>query len=128
MLKLFAMVGIGSGIGGMARYAVSLWMNRLISQPGPWGTLTVNLLGCLLIGFLSALFARHTSLSEQWRVLLTVGFCGGFTTFSTFVNESHALLADHRSWLMLLYAVGSFAIGLIALQAGRSLAEFTCSL
>ena len=76
-------VGAGSFIGGIARYLVSLAMKG-ISKGFPWATILVNLLGCLIIGLLWGFLSRNASESTSWGLFLTVGLCGGFTTFSTF--------------------------------------------
>ena len=92
MIKSFLIVGIGSFIGGTLRYGISTLMKQVCHQGFPWGTLLVNLLGCLVIGVLYALFSKYSSLSNPWCLLLTTGLCGGFTTFSTFANESIQML------------------------------------
>lgn len=119
MIKLILAVGAGSCLGGIARYGLTEMVKHTFGAPGTWGTLAANLLGCLLIGIFYGLLARHTQLADHWRLFLTVGFCGGFTTFSTFVNESHTLILDGRTPLMLLYATASFALGLLALHIGH---------
>ena len=84
-------VGAGSFIGGVARYLVSIAMKG-IGKEFPWATLTVNLLGCLLIGLLWGLLSRNATESTSWSLFLTVGLCGGFTTFSTFSKEALTML------------------------------------
>lgn len=80
----------------------------------PWGTFAVNLAGCLLIGCLAGVFSRYTS--QPLNLLLTVGFCGGFTTFSTFSRESLALLQSGQWWPLVTYVILSVVLG-IALTA-----------
>ena len=87
-------MGIGSFVGGALRYLISTWMKNACSQGFPWGTLMVNLVGCFLIGVIFALFSRFSSTSHPWCLLLTTGLCGGFTTFSTFANESLQMLQN----------------------------------
>ena len=89
----------------------------------PWGTFAVNLVGCLLIGILFGLTERGGSFSPHMKVLLITGFCGGFTTFSTFAHENYLLLNDSRFWILFLYAVLSFAFGLLLAHAGHALAR-----
>ena len=86
IIKDIILVGTGSFLGGIARYLVSLGMNGMGSA-FPWATMTANIVGCLLIGLLWAAFNRLNA-SSQLNLLLIVGFCGGFTTFSTFSKES----------------------------------------
>lgn len=91
LIKNILAVGAGSFIGGAARYLVSLAMKG-IGKGFPWATLVVNLLGCLMIGLLWGLLSRNASESTTWGIFLTVGLCGGFTTFSTFSKEALTLL------------------------------------
>ena len=94
MIKSLCLVGLGSFVGGALRYLISTWMKNACSQGFPWGTLMVNLVGCFLIGALFALFSRYSSTLHPWCLLLTTGLCGGFTTFSTFANESLQMLQN----------------------------------
>ena len=94
MIKSLCLVGLGSFVGGALRYLISTWMKNACSQGFPWGTLLVNLVGCFLIGVIFALFSRFSSTSHPWCLLLTTGLCGGFTTFSTFANESLQMLQN----------------------------------
>ena len=117
MIRDLILVGLGSGIGGMCRYLVSLMM-RSTSNGFPWGTFTVNVAGCLLIGLLWGLTSRFSHLSPTLSLFLMVGLCGGFTTFSTFSKEGLSLLLGHQFLLFLLYCVGSVVVGLIAVGVG----------
>lgn len=83
MIKSILIVGAGSFLGGAARYAVSLMMKNQ-GKGFPWATLTANLFGCLLIGILWGSFSRSSNDGSDLALFMTVGFCGGFTTFSTF--------------------------------------------
>lgn len=96
MKELF-LVFLGGGAGSVCRYLASLLIGRNIASAFPWPTLSVNLLGCLLIGLLYTLSER-CSLAQEYRLLLTVGLCGGFTTFSTFSNEALHLLHSGMHW------------------------------
>ena len=108
-------VGAGSFIGGVARYLVSLAMEG-IGKGFPWATLTVNLLGCLLIGLLWGLLSRNATESTSWGLFLTVGLCGGFTTFSTFSKEALTMLQAGQIGGFSTYVVVSVLAG-IALAA-----------
>ena len=108
-------VGAGSFIGGVARYLVSLAMKG-IGKGFPWATLTVNLLGCLLIGLLWGLLSRYATESTSWGLFLTVGLCGGFTTFSTFSKEALTMLQAGQIGGFSTYVVVSVLAG-IALAA-----------
>ena len=120
MLKDLLFVGIGSFIGGVGRYLISLSM-KSASTGFPWGTFVVNLLGCLLIGLFYALTAKYSNLSNQLTLLLTVGLCGGFTTFSTFSNEALKLLQCGDYLTLCLYVMGSVILGIAAVFFGYQL-------
>ena len=117
MLKDLLLVGLGSGLGGMCRYLVSQLL--VTTQNGfPWGTFTVNIVGSLLIGLLWGLSSRLPSLSPVLTLLFMVGFCGGFTTFSTFSREGLSLLQTQNYTLFLLYTLGSVVLGILAVMVG----------
>lgn len=118
MLKAILYVGLGSFLGGAARYSVSLLAARICQSPGVWATFAANIAGCLLIGIFYGLFERHQLSGENLRLFLTVGFCGGFTTFSTFINENYAHLSQGRFMQAAIYAALSLFIGLVALYLG----------
>lgn len=117
MLSTLLAVFIGGGLGSVARWYVSLKMNG-ISPVLPLGTLTVNLVGAFIIGLGIAIFSRMTHLDPVWKLLLTTGFCGGLTTFSTFSLELVYMLQDGRFAAallnILLNLVGSVAMTLLA--------------
>lgn len=117
-------VVLGSGIGGGSRFLLSKVINDNSSGVFPWATFVVNLTGCLLIGFIFGLIDRGVNISPQLRALLITGFCGGFTTFSTFAHENYLLFNDSRFWIVFLYAVLSFALGLLLAHAGHYLSRF----
>ncbi len=87
-------VGAGGAIGAIGRYLLSTWIYSLTGRAFPWGTLAVNLLGSLLMGFLSVWLLERMTLSTEMRALLMVGFLGAFTTFSTFSLETLLLLEE----------------------------------
>jgi CrcB protein len=112
-------VALGSAVGGMGRYAVSGLGARFISETFPWGTLAVNVLGSLIIGVLAYVIPVDTRLlTEGERELLMVGFCGGFTTFSSFSLEA-LNLARNGDWPAAAgYVAGSLVLCLIAVAIG----------
>ncbi len=117
-----ALVGVGGFFGSVARYVVSL----LLSPVAPWfpfATLSVNILGCFLIGFLSELAISTTLVSPEARLFLVTGFCGGFTTFSSYMFEDTALLRDGQLFYATIYLAGSIAGGFIALYTGTLFAK-----
>lgn len=123
MIKDFILVGLGSFLGGGTRLIVSRIIQTYTTTSVPLATFTVNILGCLLIGFFSSLNYSSASLSPQTRLILTTGFCGGFTTFSTFISESSNLIKTGNTTLTALYIIASIAIGFIALVAGIHIAK-----
>ena len=110
-------VGAGSFIGGIARYIVSLAMKG-ISKGFPWATLLVNLLGCLIIGVLWGFLSLNTSESTSWGLFLTVGLCGGFTTFSTFSKEVLTMLQTGQIWGFASYIALSIPAGIALVALG----------
>ncbi len=117
IIKNVAVVGAGSFIGGAARYLVSLLMKG-IGKGFPWATLSANLVGCFLIGFLWGLFSRTASEGSNWALFLTVGLCGGFTTFSTFSKEALMMLQSGNLWGFAGYIALSVIAGIALVAAG----------
>jgi fluoride exporter len=115
------LVGLGGGIGSILRYLCQKWVNDSYQHNFPLATFLVNVSGCLLIGILYALGEKGNILSPQTRLLLVTGFCGGFTTFSTFAFENMNLLRTGDSFYFLLYAIGSVAVGIMAVYVGSLL-------
>lgn len=123
MLKDFLLVGLGSFFGGGSRFVLSKLIQVWSPLSFPLGTFTVNILGCLVIGFLSGLHWPGGWMSPSVKLVLTTGFCGGFTTFSTFMNESSALMRDGNYLYVALYLGLSVALGLLAVVAGNACAK-----
>ena len=117
MLQLLLAVFIGGGTGSVARWFLSMRFNPM-HQVIPLGTLTANLIGAFIIGMGLAWFNRMTHIDPMWKLLVTTGFCGGLTTFSTFSAEVVFLLQDGRiNWALANIAVnmlGSFAMTALA--------------
>lgn len=111
-------VGAGSCLGGMARYLLSVAVQTRAGGLFPWGTFAVNLAGCLVLGFLYGMLDRGFQLSAPMKLFLTVGFCGGFTTFSTFVNENYVLFTHPAPVVAVIYAAATLVAGLFLLYAG----------
>ena len=118
MTKLMLMVFLGGGIGSMLRYAAQLlFAGRITPGSFPWSTFAVNLAGSFLIGLFYALSARF-HLSDDVRLFLTTGLCGGFTTFSTLSHESVTMIRQGCYGTFLIYAAASIALGVAAAFAG----------
>lgn len=117
-----AVLSLGGSLGVNARYWLGAWMNRWASPQFPWATVTINVSGSFLIGFLTLTLTRwlpHPNL----RLLVITGFLGGYTTFSTFEYESATLWERGEVWLMAANMVGSVAAGFAAVLLGMALAR-----
>lgn len=123
MLRQFLLVALGGALGSALRYLTALLLARHYTGSIPLATLVVNLVGCFLIGLLIGLCSDMTHL----RLLFITGFCGGFTTFSTFTAESYSMFREGAYGLALLYIAGSVLIGLLALWLGLSLSRLVAS-
>jgi len=123
MVKHILLIGTGGFIGSVARYYVSrlnlLWDFLSI----PIGTLLVNIAGCFIIGFLTGISDKSNLLSTDMRLFLMVGFCGGFTTFSTFANENLMLLHTGEILSIILYTSLSVILGFLAVYLGYVLSN-----
>jgi len=119
MVKSILIVGFGGFIGTVARFLISRYFQLNYTSVFPWGTLVVNILGCLLIGIIYGISEKGDFLSPEVRLFLTVGICGGFTTFSTFSNDAFLLLRQEEWIRFAFYASFSFFLGLLAVYAGR---------
>lgn len=120
MIKAILLVGTGSFIGGALRYLISQCI-PFHSSGFPLGTFIINIAGSLLIGLIWGIFNRYTNLSSDLCLLLTTGLCGGFTTFSTFSNESLKLLQSNNYTAFFLYVIGSVVLGILASFLGMSI-------
>ena len=117
-MKLLLIVFMGSGIGGVARYAMQNWIAGANPSIFPFGTFIVNLTGCFLIGLFYALGEKGGLLTPEWRIALTTGFCGGFTTFSTFAFENMNFLRTGDYFYLALYIFFSVTLGIAGVFLG----------
>lgn len=115
-------VAAGGALGAILRFVVSGWVQELSAGTFPWGTLTVNVLGSLILGF-TVVWLQSTVTSAEVRVFATIGLLGAFTTFSTFTYETAALLQDGEWWTAGGYVLGSLAAGLLGVMLGIGLAS-----
>lgn len=122
MVKMLLYIGAGSAVGGVLRYLVTRGLQSLFPVAFPWGTFAVNVSGCFVIGLVCGLCDRQFCLSPELKAFLTVGLCGGFTTFSSFVNETY-LLMESSGTMALLYTLASLVVGLMLVHIGYVLAR-----
>lgn len=118
MLKNLLLIGTGGFLGSIARYLVSQLNLTVSFHSIPVGTLTVNIAGSFLIGFLTGIAEKSMILTPEWRLFLMVGLCGGFTTFSAFANENLMLIHNGQVLAVLLYTGLSVFLGFIAVYLG----------
>ena len=121
-MKNVLLVFIGGGFGSVARYL----LGKLLNSPEsgiPFGTFAANILGSLLIGIILGLAAKNESLTQEQTLLLATGFCGGFTTFSTFAYENHVFLKNGDFMTFALYTIASFILAFLAVFAGIYLSK-----
>jgi len=116
-MKSFLLVFLGGGLGSGLRYLVSIAMNQY-SKVLPFGTFTVNILGCLLIGLILGYTQKENTLTSNQTLLLATGFCGGFTTFSAFANENLELIKNGEILNFSIYTIGSILVGVLAVFIG----------
>ena len=119
MLKSILIVGFGGFIGTVARFLTSRYFQENLSSFFPWSTLIINILGSLLIGIIFGISEKGDFMSPDVRLFLTVGICGGFTTFSTFSNDAFLLLRQEEWIRFAFYTSMSFFLGLLAVYGGR---------
>jgi len=116
-MKSFILVFLGGGLGSGLRYLVAIAMNQY-SKVLPFGTFTVNMLGCLLIGLVLGYAQKENTLTSNQTLLLATGFCGGFTTFSAFASENLELIRNGELFNFSIYAIGSIFLGIVLILIG----------
>ncbi|MGO4715071.1 fluoride efflux transporter CrcB [Bradyrhizobium sp. 2TAF24] len=114
-------VAAGGALGSVARYVVGVMSGRLLGSAFPWGTLFINVTGSFLIGAFVGLFATKWDLSQTMRIFLTVGICGGYTTFSTFSLDAFVLIERGQGMASLAYMLASVVLSIGALVAAMHL-------
>jgi len=114
MIRTLLLIGTGGFLGSISRFLASRFMQNYYPSAFPFGTFFVNITGCLLIGLIYGFSERSNLLTPGWKMFLAVGFCGGFTTFSTFANENLALIRDGEFYHFLIYTGLSVFLGIAA--------------
>jgi len=121
-MKQLLFVFIGGGFGSVLRYLLGKYLNNPESGI-PFGTFAANIIGSLLIGIILGLAAKNEALSQNQTLLLATGFCGGFTTFSTFAYENHVFLKNGDFTTFAFYTIASFVVAFLAVFAGMYLVK-----
>lgn len=121
MIRTLFYIGIGSCTGGISRYLFSKYVQNMTSSGFPIGTFMVNIIGCFIIGLLYGLFDRGNLMNTNLKLFLTVGFCGGFTTFSTFMGDNFQLIKAGNFFYCSVYMAASIICGYLFLFLGYSL-------
>lgn len=128
MMRLLAYIGIGSAIGGIARFVLGGLIQQRLAVEFPLGTLIINVTGSFILGFLMRYALATPAISTEMRAMLTTGFCGGYTTFSTFSYETAGLLEEGDYRRATVYVVASVLVALagtfLGFDAARSLVAF----
>ena len=121
-MKALLAVFIGGGTGSIARYVLGKFLNN--SATGiPYGTYAANILGSLLIGIILGWALKNNTLNSPFTLLVATGFCGGFTTFSTFTYENHLLLKSGDLMTFAIYTIASFLVGILAVFGGMEIGK-----
>ncbi|HOE04074.1 MAG TPA: fluoride efflux transporter CrcB [Bacteroidales bacterium] len=119
MFKTLILIGTGSFLGGVSRFVATRYLQEVFVSSFPYGTFFVNIFGCFLIGLILGISDKYEVMGADTRLFLTVGFCGGFTTFSSFASEKLELLRNGEIVQFALYAGLSVVLGIIAVYLGN---------
>ena len=122
-MKNLVLVFIGGGFGSVLRYLLGKWLNNT-NDGIPYGTFAANILGSLIIGFILGYAAKSDVINQNHTLLLAIGFCGGFTNFSSFAYENNVFLKSGDFMSFVLYTIASFVVGFLAVFAGMYLIKF----
>jgi CrcB protein len=118
MLRTILIVGTGGFIGSVMRYLVQVWVEKGLTSTFPLGTLIANIAGSFIIGMVFALAEKGNLMSAEWRIFLTVGICGGFTTFSAFAYNNFTMLREHSFGQFFINVGGNLFFGILAVYLG----------
>ena len=122
-MKQALLVFIGGGFGSVARYLLGRWLNN-VENALPYGTMLANVAGSLFIGVILGYLAKTSSVTQTQSLLLATGFCGGFTTFSTFAYENQLFLKNGDYLSFISYTLGTLFLGILAVFVGIYLSKF----
>jgi CrcB protein len=122
-MKLFWAIAVGAAAGGVSRFYLASAIQQRLGASFPWGTLAINLTGSLLLGFIIRYALATPAVSLEMRAMLTTGFCGGYTTFSTYSYETAVLLEEGQFGRAAAYSLGSVVLALLGTFLGFMLAR-----
>ena len=122
-MRELVLIFVGGGLGSVTRFSLGRWVTSFHTQPFPYGTLAVNVVACLMLGLLIGVADHKQLISSQARLFWTVGFCGGFSTFSTFSSETVSLIQTGFHLTSIMYIITSLILCLAATYAGLYLGE-----
>lgn len=123
MLKAIIFVFLGGGLGSIFRFIIQSFTPKLLSTSFPIATFSINVIGSLLIGLFIGYLSKNGLDNSNWKLLLVTGFCGGFTTFSSFSQENIQLIRDGQITLAFTYCILSIIVGISATALGYSIAK-----
>jgi len=122
-MQSFLLVFLGGGLGSVVRFFLGKWINSLHTNHFPWATLTVNTIACLTLGIIAGLADHRQLMSPATRLFWTIGFCGGFSTFSTFSIETLELMQNGFTTSSIIYITSSLLLCIGAIYGGFVLGE-----
>lgn len=124
MVKTLLIIGLGGFLGSISRYLTQLFILRIFNSTPPIGTIVVNILGSFIIGVVFAYSSKTNFISNELKIFLTIGFCGGFTTFSSFTLDQFILLDSNQIIPMFIYTASSIFLGFISLYSAIYITSF----
>ncbi len=123
-MEKFIAIFIGGGIGSSARWLANVFFDKYTKGEFPYSTLFVNIISSFILGFLSYYLMEKLHVAEEWRLFLTIGFCGGFSTFSAFAFEHFTMLQGGEIFKSIVYMISSLCLGIMAIVFGILSAKY----